>query len=123
MVLADTSVWIEHLARRQAMMPALLERGDVLMHPFVLAEISLGSMPRRAVVLSRLSEMMQAPLVDSDEVQTLIEKERLFGRGIGYVDCHLLASARLMDGVLWTFDQRLHRAARDLRVAYKPSLN
>lgn len=117
MILLDISVWIDHLRHGEPRLIEFLADGQVLVHPFVVAEIALGSLTRRAVVIEVLEALPQAPIALHHEVMTLIEDERLYGLGIGYIDVHLLASARLSGAPLWTRDRRLHAAADRLGVA------
>ena len=116
MVLADTSVWIEHFRRTHAGLSEWLSGGLVLMHPFILGELACGNLKRRALVLSDLNALPMARLASNDEVLRLIEDHRLWGRGLGWIDTHLLASALLSGCQLWTLDQKLRQAAADLRL-------
>ncbi len=119
MILADTSVWVDHLRRGDAKLADMLERGGVVMHSFVLGEIACGTMNNRASILELLRALPQASLADSEEALGFIERHQLHGRGIGYVDVHLLASTALTAGAkLWTRDKRLRAAAVDLGRAY-----
>jgi predicted nucleic acid-binding protein len=112
MILVDTSVWVDHLRRRHATLARYLERGEVVCHPFVIGEISLGSLRQRDEVLGLLRELPMASVASHDEVMALVEQRALAGQGIGWVDVHLIASA-LVDGVrLWTLDRRLAAVAR-----------
>jgi predicted nucleic acid-binding protein len=122
MILPDTSIWIDHFRRGVAAVGELAVRADILMHPFVLTEISLGSLPDRAMTLRFLRRLLP-PVVSSDaEVALLIEKESLFSTGLNFVDVHLLASALLTgDCQLWCRDVRLARTADRLGVGYTPS--
>ena len=88
------------------------------MHPGVLGELACGNLPRRNAFLGQLNLLPQLSPASEDEVLMLIERHRLMGRGIGYLDMHLLAAARLNGVSLWTRDQRLHKAALDLQIAY-----
>ncbi len=118
MILVDTPVWVEHFRNGDALLAALLDRGQVLGHPFVAGEIALGNLRQRDVVVGALHELPQAIVASPDEILHFIEHQALFGRGIGYVDAHLLAAARLTSGaVLWTSDRRLRAAAAALGVA------
>ena len=90
---------------------------QVLMHPFVLGEIACGNLQRRSSILSELSELPSAVIGDNDEVMSLVEQHRLFGKGIGWIDAHLLTSALLTHCRLWTGDLRLHEAAVRLKIA------
>ncbi len=118
MILVDTSVWIDHLRKNNAQLVELLNTGSVLIHPLVIGEIALGRMRQRQIVLTALSDLPRAQVATDDEVLSFIERESLMGRGIGYIDAHLLASARLMPGTeLWTLDRRLHAVAEELGLA------
>ena len=115
MILVDTSVWIDHLRTRDKTLVELLLSKQVLGHPFIVGEIALGHLPERRQVLSSLQHLPQAIVASQDEVLDLIERERLFGFGIGYVDAHLLAATRLTEGAsLWTRDKRLLSAGESL---------
>ena len=116
-VLADTSVWIDHWRRGNPRMAELLGQNRIVMHPLVLGEIVLGAITPRGEVLNRLAKLRSTSVVQYREVLGLIERAPLWGRGIGWVDAHLLASARLDRLRLWTLDQRLAGVARDLGVA------
>lgn len=114
MVLVDTSVWIEHLRRGSPTLGALLTETAVLVHPFIVGELACGNLKNRAVILSNLNELPAAPMASQEEALALVERHGLAGRGIGWVDVHLLASALLSGCRFWTFDSRLSRAARDV---------
>jgi len=114
-ILADTSVWIEHFRAGQPELAALLEAGTVLMHPFVLGELACGNLGDRAEILELLGRLPFAPVAADAEVLAFIERRGLMGRGIGYVDAHLLAAAALAgDARLWTLDRRLAALAAEL---------
>ena len=117
MILVDTSVWIDHLRRHNARLAALLEGGQVRSHPFVVGELACGTLRQRAVVLELLGKLPASTVITPDETLTFIDARRLMGRGLGYVDIHLLASAVLDDARLWSLDKRLDQAARALGVA------
>jgi predicted nucleic acid-binding protein len=117
-ILADTSVWVDHLRSTDLAFATLLQREVVLMHPFVIGEIAVGNLASRKRTLAGLKTMIQAVTATDDEALNLIEEQRLFGLGIGYVDMHLLASVRLTPGTsLWTRDKRLHAVAQRLGMA------
>ena len=116
-ILVDTSVWIEHWRHADRRLAELLERNTVVVHPFVLGEIALGHVTARAEVLADLATLDAPRVAEHAEVLTLIDRRRLWGRGIGWVDAHLLASALLDRIGLWTLDAPLARVARDLGVA------
>lgn len=117
MILVDTSVWIDHLRVVDPILAELLEQRNVLGHPFVTGEIALGHLSDRVEVTGLLRNLPQSKAATDVEVLHFIDEHRLFGRGIGYVDAHLLASAALTDGAkLWTRDQRLAATASDLKL-------
>ncbi len=119
MILPDASVWIDHLARPNEVLARAFELKSVAAHPFVVGELSLGSLKNRRAYLAGLNDLPRAPVATIAEVAALIEWHQLYSRGIGYVDVHLLASARMMPGSrLWTRDNRLHTQAKRLGVAY-----
>jgi predicted nucleic acid-binding protein len=114
-ILVDTSVWIEHLQAGNDRLKTLLNGGEVLGHPFVMGELALGNLRRRESFLSDLRDLPQAIVASDEEVLRMIDREALFGHGIGYVDVHLLAAARLTVGSkLWTRDRRLQAVAARL---------
>jgi predicted nucleic acid-binding protein len=116
-VLVDTSVWIDHFRRKNARLAELLDGSQVWSHPFVIGELACGNLARRREVLSYLDALPQTPLVDHDEVRGFIESHGLSGRGLGWIDVHLLASARLASVPFWTVDKRLAAVARTLDLA------
>lgn len=119
MVLADTSVWIEHLRRREPRLLAALDAESVSMHPFVVGELACGNLRNRHELLELFSRLPVAPCATDSEALAFIERRALMGRGIGYIDVHLLASASLAGATrLWTRDRRLAAVAADLDLAY-----
>jgi len=119
LILVDTSVWVDHLRRGDARLRALLEKARVLVHPFVVGEIACGSLLDRAVVLELLRDLPMASVAETEEVLAFIDRHRLDGKGLGYVDVHLLAAVALTPGSrLWTRDKRLHAIAASLDCAY-----
>jgi predicted nucleic acid-binding protein len=118
MILVDTSVWIDHFRAGDESLAALLDAGMVVTHPFVLGELALGNLRRREIVMEALSGLPCASPATDEEVLRFIDRHRLFGRGVGYVDLHLLAAARLSAGTsLWTKDKRLEGVAAELGLA------
>jgi len=117
MVLADTSVWIEHFRYGDSNLADRLSEGLVLMHPFVSGELACCNLKDRAAILSDLHALPSAKLASNAEVLQLIEERRLWGRGLGWTDAHLLASALLSSCRFWTRDTRLGRAAAELRLS------
>jgi hypothetical protein len=116
-VLADTSVWLDHWRRGIPHLADLLEEDRIAVHPFVVGEIALGAIAPRAEVLRRLRTLRTSRVAQHTEVLELIERVPLWGRGIGWVDAHLLASALLDRVRLWTLDRQLAVIARELGVA------
>lgn len=121
MVLVDTSVWIEHLRQGNQRLTDLLTEGRVACHPFVVGEVACGSLRNRAEVLRLLAALPEAPMATHEEVLWLLESERLYSRGLGWVDVHLLASSRLMPCALWTLDKTLAAVAEELSSSEAPS--
>jgi predicted nucleic acid-binding protein len=110
----DTSVWIDHLRRGNDRLRSLLEEGEVLCHPFIIGELALGNLRNRSGVLSLLDALPQAVMAEHGEVMRFTDEQRLMGRGLGYVDAHLLASALLTGAPLWTRDRKLDKACAGL---------
>ena len=120
MILADTSVWIDHLRKGDDGLEFALTAGSILTHPFVIGEIALGNLRSRKRLLETLGELPMAEVATDDEVLRLIDDAKLFGRGIGYIDAHLLAAARLSgNATLWTRDRLLREAAQGLGIAHE----
>jgi predicted nucleic acid-binding protein len=120
LILVDTSVWVDHLRGGDEQLVDLLERSSVVMHPFVIGEIACGSLHDRVTVLELLQDLPAAAVAEGDEVLGFIDRHVLHGRGIGYVDVHLLASVALTEGAsLWTRDRRLRLVAEQLGCAYR----
>ena len=123
MILIDTSVWVDHLRAGNSMLAELLERGAALTHPFVIGELALGNLRQRELILRMLSRLPGASVATDAEVLRFVERHALFGRGVGYVDVHLLAAVRLTAGSqLWTFDKRLNDVAVQLGLAARSVL-
>ena len=121
MVLVDTSVWIRFLAGRApfaAGLDALLDRDEVLAHELVLGELLIGDRGGRAALLASYEKLFRAPTVSHSEVVELVRSRKLYGRGVGWIDVHLLASALVARTVLWTADPRLAALSSELHVAY-----
>lgn len=116
MILIDTSVWVDHFRRRNPRLIDLLEDDKALTHPFVIGELACGNLKNRTEILILLSEMPQATLAHHEEVLSLIDLRHLNGRGIGWIDAHLLASARLSHAQLWTADKKLRAVALEMGV-------
>jgi predicted nucleic acid-binding protein len=120
LVLADTSIWVDHLRNEDVWFGDLLEHGAVAIHPFVIGELALGNVPNFDNFIHDLRDLPQVSVVDIDAVLQLIKRDKLSGSGIGYVDAHLLASVAQMPATkLLTSDKRLHAAATRLAVAFE----
>jgi predicted nucleic acid-binding protein len=121
MILADTSVWVDHLRAGEPTLVELLNEGRVLGHPWVVAEIALGSLRDRQTVLALLDGLSQAPVANIEELRHLIDIRTLFARGVGLVDVGLLAACLLVPSCrLWTRDRRLAALAEELTVSFSP---
>lgn len=118
MVLVDTSIWVSHLRDGNAELSNLLNDGEVLCHPLILGELACGNLKDRSVILSFLHLLPMSIEAEHEEVLSFIENRRLMGKGIGYVDVHLLVSAILTDIPLWTLDKKLAQVANSLNIKY-----
>lgn len=119
MILVDTSVWIDHFRKGEPTLGELLNRGQVVVHPFVIGELACGNLRNRNTVLSLLRALPSVPVATDDEVLFYIDRHALMGKGIGYIDAHLLASVSLsVDSRLWTRDKRLGATSAALNVAF-----
>lgn len=114
MVLVDTSLWNAHFRARHRGLAELLSDGLVLMHPFVAGELACGNLKNRAALLSDLAALPAAARATDAEVMRLVDDRRLWGRGLGWTDMHLLAAALISRCRLWTLDKRLASAASEL---------
>ncbi len=121
MILVDTSVWVDHLRRSDAGLARLLNTGLVLAHPCVIGELACGSLRNRSALLALMRDLPAAPVATDGEVLAFIENRKLAGRGLGYVDVHLLCAAALAGRAeLWTRDKRLAAVAGELRMGHSP---
>ena len=123
MILIDTSIWIEYLRGRNETVQNLLDAEQVLVHPFVIGEIACGNLANREEVFSMLlGSLPVLPTASDLEVLYFIESNGLMGRGIGYIDFHLLTATALaiQPTHLWTWDKRLNEAAQAMELAYRP---
>ena len=117
MILADTSVWIDHFRSGNPEMREHLDRGDIVVHPFIIAELALGSLRERSKMLALLDLMPQVRMARLSEVRLTIEARRLYNLGIGLTDAHLIASVFINPPtLLWTKDRRLRKAAEGLGI-------
>ncbi|MGH8133085.1 MAG: type II toxin-antitoxin system VapC family toxin [Steroidobacteraceae bacterium] len=115
-MLIDTSVWIDHLRRRNAPLVGLLEQARVWTHAFVIGELACGNLARRGEVLTSLAALPHVPVVPHGEVLAFIDARRLAGRGLGWIDVHLLAAATLARIPFWTLDKRLASVAAEFHL-------
>lgn len=121
MYLVDTSVWIDHFRKKNSSLSESLVNGLVYTHPFVVGELSLGSLSKRSEVLASIANLSQAIVAADEEVIEMISKRKMHGKGIGYVDAHLLASVMLSNALLlWTHDKRLNTVAVELGISRQP---
>lgn len=119
MILPDTAIWIDHIHAKNAQLELLLRGDRVLLHPFVIGEIALGSMKRYDTIMEALSALRPAPVAADEDVRFMIRQHTIMGTGVGYVDAHILASAMLVPGSsIWTRDRRLDAVARRMGVAW-----
>ena len=118
MVLVDTSVWVSHLRDGNAELANLLNDGRVLCHPLIVGELACGNLKDRAVILSFLQLLPMSIEAEHDEVLSFIENNHLMGKGMGYVDFHLITSAVLTGVPVWTLDKKLAQATDSLHIKY-----
>lgn len=124
MILVDTSVWIDHFRAADQQLIALLLRNEVLTHPFVIGEIALGSIAKRAEVLRYLNNLPSVVSAAHAEIMIFIERNKLANSGLGYVDAGLLASTALTPGAaLWSRDKNLRAAAARCGLAPRSALS
>jgi len=119
-ILVDTSVWVDHLRQGIPLLGDLLAAGEVATHPFVVGELACGNLTNRTEILMLLSSLPSVKLATHAEALHLIESHRLHGRGLGWIDVHLLSAALLSYAALWTRDRRLQAAVKTLGIAEKP---
>ena len=118
MVLVDTSIWVDHLRKGNRHLEELLLDAEVACHSFVIGELACGNIKNRSEILTLLQALPTTPTIDLDEYLYFIDQNRLYGFGIGFVDIHLLASAKLADIPIWTGDKKLDEAAINLNISY-----
>jgi predicted nucleic acid-binding protein len=118
MILVDTSVWIHHFRKTDRELVDHLNIGFVACHPFIVGELACGNLGNREEILLLLQALPSTPILEPNEILHFIENNSLMGRGLGYVDMHLLASSILGNVVLWTADRRLREAATELGLSY-----
>lgn len=116
MVLVDTSVWVLHLREGNIGLERLLNDGDVICHPFIVGELACGNLKNRSEIFSLLHTLPVATQAEHEDVMQLIENYRLMGKGLGYIDMHLLASALLTEVPIWTLDRKLNEISTELGI-------
>ncbi len=119
MLLVDTSVWIDHFRKSNEQLEEVLNNGDIMCHPFIIGELACGNIKNRKEILSLMKELPMSYKASHDEIFELIERRKLMGRGLGFIDMHLIASAFLSNVCLWSFDKNLNKIAIELKIAYK----
>jgi predicted nucleic acid-binding protein len=118
LIIVDTSVWLSHLREGNAELGKMLNSAQVMCHPFIIGEIACGNIKNRSEILALLRVLPQAIQVAHEEVLYFIESNSLMGSGLGYVDMHLCASARLTGVPIWTFDKALSEVSKELKLNY-----
>ena len=118
MVLVDTSAWVKYLRDKDIILEDLLEDGHVTCHPFIVGELACGNLKNRAEILALLRVLPMATAAEHGEIMRFTKDNRLMGKGLGFIDLHLLASAVLIGIQLWTMDNRLHQVSLKLGLAY-----
>ena len=122
-VLVDSSVWVGHFKQRNDHLVALLLAEAVVCHPFIVAEVACGTPPGRKAIISMLAELETAPVATQDELLAMLDARQLYGRGCGFVDLSLLASALLgQNTLIWTLDKRFEVLAAQAARAFTPRL-
>lgn len=123
-VLVDSSVWVGHFKQRSDQLVALLEDGAVVCHPCIVGEVACGTPPTRKAVIALLSALESAPVATQEELLAMMDARQFYGRGCGFVDMSLLASALLSEKTLiWTLDKRLELLAIESGTSYRPALH
>jgi predicted nucleic acid-binding protein len=117
-VLVDTSVWVSHFRETHAGLVELLDNGEVVCHPFIVGELACGNLKNRTTVISLLEALPVALLVEYEEVLAFIDGHNVMGKGLGFIDVHLLAAALLSGVSLWTLDKKLAKVAKELHCNY-----
>ena len=118
MVLVDTSIWVTHLRQGTRRLEKLLMDAEVMCHPFIIGELACGNLKNRNEIISLLQSLPMTPTIEFDEFLFFLDRNDLMGKGVGFVDVHLLASAQLIGVLLWTADKRLKSAADQLYLTF-----
>ena len=118
MVLVDTSIWVTHLRQGSRKLEKLLMDAEVMCHSFIIGELACGNLKNRIEIISLLQSLPMTPTIEIDEILFFIDQNNLMGKGVGFVDVHLLASVQLIGIPLWTADKRLKSAADQLKLTF-----
>jgi hypothetical protein len=118
MILVDTSVWVAHFRRKDWRLAELLDEGNVACHPFIIGELACGNLKNRDEILYLLQSLPAAVTAEHEEVMQFVNDYSLMGRGLGYIDMHLLVSALLTQVSLWTHDKKLHAVSAQHGLIY-----
>ncbi len=119
MVLVDTSIWVDHLRSKDQQLIHLLEQGKVSIHPMIIGELACGYLHQRQQLLGLLKNLSCVTEATHDEALHCLESNQLMGKGIGFIDLHLLASTLLTSNTsLWTRDRRLDDLAATLNICW-----
>ena len=119
MILVDTSIWVDHLRKGDSDLASLLQEGLVYCHPFVIGELACGNLKNRQEILTLLGVLPTCETPSHEEALNFLDDHNLSGKGLGWVDLHLLASSLLSSCQLWTRDKALLATATRLKVAYE----
>jgi len=119
MILVDASIWVTHLRQGSRQLEKLLMDAEVMCHPFIIGELACGNLQNRNEIISLLQSLPMAPTIEFEEFLFFIDRNQLMGKGVGFVDVHLLASAQLTKVPMWTADKRLKSAADQLELTFK----
>jgi len=118
MVLVDTSVWIDFLRNGNKKLKTLLSEGQVFIHPLIVGELSCGNIKNRVQFLNLLNDLTILTETTHSEVLNFIENNRIYGKGVGYFDLHILCSSIISNVPLWTLDKRLEKIAKKHHAAF-----
>ena len=123
MVLVDTSIWIDHFQKSDSNLKKLLLAAEVVNHPYVIGELACGNLSNRLEILSLLESLPKTIIARQEEILEFINKNKLYGLGVGYIDIHLIAST-LLDGLkIWSKDKSLISVAEQFNIVYNPILS
>ncbi|MBW2144601.1 MAG: type II toxin-antitoxin system VapC family toxin [Deltaproteobacteria bacterium] len=120
MILVDTSIWVAHLRQGSRQLEKLLMDAEVMCHPFIIGELACGNLQNRNEIISLLQSLPITLTIEFDEFLFFMDRNQLMGKGVAFVDVHLLASAQLTGVPLWTADKRLKSAADQLELSFNP---